>query len=52
MLLTALRTPFALIDSVRLQANIAAMADRARAAGVQTEVPRAITRSLPRRVPY
>ncbi len=35
MPLTALRTPFALIDSVRLQANIAAMADRARAAGVQ-----------------
>lgn len=34
MLLTDLRTPFALIDHARLNANIAAMAARARAAGV------------------
>jgi D-serine deaminase-like pyridoxal phosphate-dependent protein len=35
MLLTNVRTPFAFIDSNRLNANIAAMAERARAAGVK-----------------
>jgi D-serine deaminase-like pyridoxal phosphate-dependent protein len=35
MQLADVRTPFALIDRARLRANIAAMADRARAASVQ-----------------
>lgn len=35
MLLSDVRTPFAFVDSNRLNANIAAMAERARAAGVR-----------------
>lgn len=35
MLLSDVRTPFAFVDSNRLNANIAAMAERARAAGVK-----------------